>query len=132
MRVEYLHRVGKASPYNKDVAENRARGENPLMLTSKGFRLDSVEAVADRLRLTREAAGYAGRRQAEFARFLGIPENTYNHYELARRLIPVQEALKLRRRVGASLDWIYHGEGSNNAASLAEALARIEPQRAAR
>ena len=107
------------------MAEILDATENPAMTNAPGRRPDSVDAVGERLRLTREASGYPGRKQAEFARFVQISENAWNHYELGRRLIPPHEALKLRRKVGASLDWIYNGDQDGNSARLNTGLARL-------
>lgn len=65
---------------------------------------------ARRLRDLREAAGYGGRQQGEFARMLGISVNAYNNYENAGRIPSPADAWKIVSRTGATLDWLYYGE----------------------
>lgn len=69
----------------------------------------SIEAIAKRLRQTREALGM---KQAEFAERANIPNNTYNQYEQAKGRPSLDFAFKLRDTYGISLDWIYDGDPS--------------------
>lgn len=71
------------------------------------FSLDSLEAIAARLALLRKAKGASS--AAEFARRLDIGATAWNNYETATRRISLDEAMKVVRLTGASLDWIYRG-----------------------
>lgn len=66
----------------------------------------SVEDVAERLRTTREAMGWT---QAELCRRTGISLQTWNNAETGDNRISVDQAIKLCRSTGVSLDWIYRG-----------------------
>lgn len=72
-------------------------------------KIRSVEAIAKRLRATREALGI---NQAEFAERANIPNNTYNQYEQAKGRPSLDFAFKLRDTYGLTLDWIYDGDPS--------------------
>lgn len=77
---------------------------------SRGPRLGdemSVTAIAERLRLLREAMGW---NQKVMAARVGINATTWNNYELAVSPIPWQAALKVCAVTGASMDWIYRGQ----------------------
>lgn len=79
----------------------------------------SVEDVAERLRLTREAMGWT---QAELCRRAGISPQTWNNAETGDNRISVDEAIKLCRTTGVSLDWIYRGTRVLLPAIIAEAM----------
>lgn len=66
----------------------------------------STGEVAARLRLTREALSLS---QAALCRLTGIPTNTWNNAETADNRLGLDEAIKLCRATGVSLDWIYRG-----------------------
>jgi transcriptional regulator with XRE-family HTH domain len=76
------------------------------------------EAIAQRLRLTREATGLP---QRQFARRVGITPAAWNNYEKDVNRISVDAALKLCASIGATLDWIYRG---NMESGLPMSLAR--------
>jgi DNA-binding XRE family transcriptional regulator len=67
---------------------------------------ESAEAVARRLKLTREALGLG---PVEMARRIGISYQAYAHYEAGGRIISLPSALKLCSVAGIHLDWIYRG-----------------------
>jgi transcriptional regulator with XRE-family HTH domain len=67
-----------------------------------------LQAISRRLRELREAMGYS---QATMARIAGIGPTTWNNYETAIRRISLDEAMKVCSATGATLDWIYRGEG---------------------
>jgi DNA-binding XRE family transcriptional regulator len=69
----------------------------------------SLDAIAARLRATREAFGLG---QNEFARRAGIASNTYNQYEQARNLPRLDFANQICDTYGVTLDWIYRGDPS--------------------
>ena len=85
-----------------------------------------LEAVAARLRLTRDALGM---RQGEFALAAGIKKNTYNQFEQGKNLISLAEAWKLVDAHHLTLDWIYGGDQSGLRASLANAIKAIRQAR---
>jgi transcriptional regulator with XRE-family HTH domain len=66
-----------------------------------------MEAIGERLRMTREALGF---KQNEFAEKAGIPNNTYNQYEKGKKRPFLENAQKLVDTYGLSLDWIYDGK----------------------
>jgi transcriptional regulator with XRE-family HTH domain len=68
-----------------------------------------LEAIAARLRATREAFGLG---QNEFARRAGIASNTYNQYEQAKNLPRLDFANQICDAYGVTLDWIYRGDTS--------------------
>lgn len=67
-----------------------------------------AKAISRRLRELRQALGYT---QATMARIAGIGTTTWNNYEKGLRRISLDEALKVCSATGATLDWIYRGEG---------------------
>lgn len=67
---------------------------------------ESVEAIADRLKRTREAMGFS---QAEWCRLVGIEPQQWNNYERARNRIAIDQALKVCAATGITTDWIYRG-----------------------
>ena len=79
----------------------------------------SVQDVADRLRLTREAMQWS---QAELCRRSGISPQIWNNAETGDNRISVDEAIKLCRTTGVTLDWVYRGTRTLLPAVVAEAL----------
>src|SRR5580704_13076891 len=69
----------------------------------------SVEAIAHRLRATRETTGLT---QSQFADRAGIARDIYNEWESAKDRPGLDEAMRLRAVYGVTLDWIYLGDGS--------------------
>jgi transcriptional regulator with XRE-family HTH domain len=66
-----------------------------------------IDAIAERLRLTRQALGL---KQAAISRLTGISTQAWNNYETAKYRISVDQALMVCRATGVSLDWIYRGD----------------------
>lgn len=81
--------------------------------------LNSIEAVAMRLRGIREATGLS---QVEFARRAKIAYTSWNNYERGESLISIVSARKLRAYTGAPLDYIYEGDCSRLPRHLDEKL----------
>lgn len=79
------------------VATMLIRGNDPY----------SLDAVAERLQLTRLALGLS---QAAIGRLAGIEPQAWNNNERARGRISLDQAIKLCIATGVSLDWIYRGE----------------------
>lgn len=91
---------------------------------------ESREAIAERLRLTREAFGMSN---GQWAARLGIAQNAWSNYEGGARRISIDEAFKLARAMRLTLDWIYRGETYGLPADFLERLAKAqqsqEPER---
>ena len=79
----------------------------------------SLDAIAARLRATREAFGLG---QNEFARRAGIASNTYNQYEQAKNLPRLDFANQICDTYGITLDWIYRGDRSGLPMRIANLL----------
>lgn len=77
------------------------------------------EAVAGRLRVTREALRLS---QQEFAARAGMAANTYNQFEHGKRLLPVTKGIALCDAHGLTLDWVYRDDPSNLPYKLAAAI----------
>lgn len=83
----------------------------------------SVLEVAARLQLTREALKLS---QAALCRLAGISPQTWNNAETGDNRISVDEAIKLCRVTGVTLDWIYRGNRTLLPSIVAEEIARRE------
>jgi plasmid maintenance system antidote protein VapI len=68
------------------------------------------------------------RSQRMWCDFLGIPENTWNHFERGRRPITVEVAAKLVGKTGVSLDWIFLGNESTLPMHVIKKLKRVPPE----
>ncbi|NIA67802.1 helix-turn-helix transcriptional regulator [Pelagibius litoralis] len=69
----------------------------------------NVNAIAERLRVTRDALGLS---QAEMCRGSGIATNTYNQWEKGRGRPELDKAILICDAYGLTLDWIYLGDSS--------------------
>ena len=67
--------------------------------------------------------------QLAFTKFVEIAAPTWNQYEKGHRRPSLDEAFKIVRRTGVTLDWIYFGEEAGLPHRLATALqsANYEP-----
>ena len=83
----------------------------------------SVDAIAHRLRVTREALGLT---QTELCRRTGIATNTYNQWEMGRGRPDLDQAMKLCNAFRYTLDWIYRGDSAGLPGNLA--LKLIDPR----
>lgn len=70
----------------------------------------SLQAVGQRLEKLRAALGLDT--QANMAKFIGVPTNTYNNWVNSVSLIRPQDAIVLCAKTGVTLDWIYRGDSS--------------------
>ena len=77
------------------------------MMAANAPHPESIEAIADRLKRTREAMGFYN--QAEWCRLVGIDTNAWNNYEKARNRISIDQAIKVCQATGVTTDWIYRG-----------------------
>ena len=69
--------------------------------------MDRPEIIGERLRRIRLALGHT---QAKaFCDSMGLLDTAWNNWERGRRVIPIEAALKVAGKTGASLDWIYRG-----------------------
>jgi plasmid maintenance system antidote protein VapI len=57
--------------------------------------------------------------------FVGIPENTWHHFEKGRRPITMDAALKIYGKTGATLEWILLGEENALPMHLIKKLERV-------
>lgn len=83
----------------------------------------NLDAIAARLRATREAFGLG---QNEFARRAGIASNTYNQYEQAKNIPRLDFANQLCDTYGITLDWIYRGDTSGLPLQIANLLSKVK------
>jgi len=99
---------------------------------------ESVEAMAARLRLIRigygKAQGFAGEMsQAELCRLTGIGRAAWNNAETGDGRIGIDNAMKLARKTGAGLNYIFRGDEADLAHALGvqiQKLVQIKPKRA--
>jgi transcriptional regulator with XRE-family HTH domain len=69
--------------------------------------MDKPEEIGARLRRLRLAKGYTVAK--EFCDSIGVQDTAWNNWEKGRRVIPIDVALKVSLKTGASLDYIYRG-----------------------
>lgn len=87
---------------------------------------DSREAIAERLRLTREALGLT---ITEWAERVGISRNAWSNYEGGARRISLDEAFKIARTMNIPLDWLYRGQTHGLPHEVVEGLRRLRQER---
>jgi transcriptional regulator with XRE-family HTH domain len=68
--------------------------------------MENLRCISARLKRTREALGFS---QARWCRLVGITPSAWNNYERGANRISLDQALKICRATGISLDWIYRG-----------------------
>ena len=85
---------------------------------------ESAEAVATRLKLTREALGY---KPSTMARLMGVSQQAWTNWEHGR-MISLPAALKLCSVTRVHLDWIYRGIREGLPRDLSERIARLEAE----
>jgi transcriptional regulator with XRE-family HTH domain len=66
------------------------------------------QEVSQRLLELREACGYS---QSRMASMIGVTAAAWNNWEACRKRIAIDAAIALYQKTGATLDWIYLGEG---------------------
>jgi transcriptional regulator with XRE-family HTH domain len=72
---------------------------------------DEQSAVAERLVLLERAVGATGR---GIAADLGVSPQAWSDWKTGKRRFPTEKARILKRKYGASLDWIYLGDEAGN------------------
>ena len=82
----------------------------------KFFQGAFLSVFSDRLRTLRGEL-----KQAEFARKVGLAQNTYNRYESGERIPDIEVLVRLAARLGVSTDWLL-GLDSEDAISTTAAL----------
>ena len=92
---------------------------------------ETPAAIGARLCLLRRAYGALQRRggemsQSEFARLCDIGISAWNNAETGDNRIGIDNAKKVARRTGASLDFIYFGERAGLPHALAIAIGALE------
>jgi transcriptional regulator with XRE-family HTH domain len=87
---------------------------------------NEIQEIGDRLRLTREAKGL---NQATWCKLVGIEQQAWNNYERGRKRISIDQALKVVKFAGVTLDWIYRGEASGLPLEMAMAIRKRENAR---
>lgn len=68
--------------------------------------LTTMLAIGERIARIRDAYGLEA---SEFARFVGWSPQALNNYEKGHRRPDLDQTLKLCRKTGATLDYIYQG-----------------------
>jgi transcriptional regulator with XRE-family HTH domain len=86
--------------------------------------MNKIDEIALRLRQLRLAMGFTQKRA--WCNFIGAHEPSWHVFESGGRRIPLDEALKLCDRTGASLDWIYRGLDHSMPMHLVEKLRQVD------
>lgn len=102
------------------VYPNLAAMEAPAM--PDRLHPESVAAIGDRIRLTREAMKLT---QAAFARLVRTDPQAINNWEAARSRISLDQALKVCHATGVGLNWIYRGQISDMPMNLTMAVQKL-------
>jgi transcriptional regulator with XRE-family HTH domain len=84
---------------------------------------ESIDAAADRLKITRLALGLS---QAEICRQTDITVQAWNNAETGDNRLTVDNALRVCRRYGVSLEWLFRGDIRGVPAELARRIAQAE------
>ena len=79
----------------------------------------SLDAIGARLKAIRKASG---RNQSQFATWVEVNIPTWSNYERAYRRIDLDNAFKVVRKTGVTLDWIYFGDESGLPVHLRDSL----------
>jgi len=88
-----------------DVVESRQRKARSCVISADHPDY-SIAAVARRLRQLREAFELT---QSQLCRLTGINAQVWNNAETGDNMISQKNAVRLRAKLGVSLDWIYCG-----------------------
>lgn len=115
----YSAPLWKRSPDFEIIGSMAARQESP----------ESTQAVAARLRLTRQAFNM---KKATWCRFVDMSPQAWNNVEgtetsPASNRISLDEALKVCRTTGVGLNWIFRGNRDDVPYKVALALHRLDP-----
>lgn len=89
--------------------------------------MDQPQHVGARLKRLRLALGFD--QAKDFAEYVGINEQAWNHFERGRRFPLPPDAIKVAVKTGATLDWIYRGLPDRLPLDLARKIEAIpEPE----
>lgn len=91
--------------------------KKPLPATTR------VDAIADRLRITRQALGL---RHVDVCRATGIKSNAYANYETGHRRPNLDDMIRYAETFGVTLDWIYRGDPSGLRHALAQKVLKLD------
>ena len=89
----------------------------------------SLKAVGERLRLVREARGFA--HQGAFAKLLDVGQSRYANWEQGLHAIPYEFAIRVHSKTGATLDYLYRGDVSGLPSSLLQEISSRDPKKQA-
>jgi hypothetical protein len=94
---------------------------------------DSLEAIAERLRLTRIAYGRTRGMakeisQTEFANIFDMTPQQWCNAENCYNRVALDSALTMVKRIGVSLDWIYLGRRAGLPEKLASEISKLEKE----
>ena len=84
---------------------------------------DYMREVGHRLRLSRLALGMTA---AALCRDIDVNRQTYSQWENGIRLLDVLAAIRLKKRHGVTLDWLYDGDWARLPARLATLMRDME------
>jgi len=95
------------------------------------LRPNSIDAIGERLRLIRIAYGILNGHndelsQVDFAQLCGISRQMWNNAERKRARLGLDNAMLLRERTGATLDYIYEGDRRGLPLALALEIEKLE------
>jgi transcriptional regulator with XRE-family HTH domain len=69
--------------------------------------VDRPEIIAARLRALRRALEH---NQKTFCELIGMSQQAWNHFENGRRAPTAKDGVKIAKKTGVTLDWIYCGD----------------------
>ena len=84
---------------------------------------DYLQEVARRLRVTRLALG---KQQIELCREIDATDKAWSQWENGSRLFDILVAIRLKRRYGITLEWLYDGDPSGLPARIAALVREID------
>ena len=87
---------------------------------------DQTEMFAQRLRWVRLASGFTTVR--EFAKRIGVEEDTYAWYERGRSFPNPMTLGRIRQLTGATVDYLYYGDESGISVGLMRAIDAVRDQ----
>lgn len=118
-------RTGPAAPRqeNSPFRSDRAGWHNAPMPAKPTRPPYYLKQVSHRLRITRLALGKTA---IELCREIDATDKAWSGWENGRRLFDVLAAIRLKKRHGITLDWIYGGDSSGLPARIAKLVREIE------
>lgn len=93
---------------------------------------ESIEACAERLKLTRLAAMNGEDNQAKWCRLVQISTSKWNNAETGDNWLALENALKLCQRYGITLDWIYRGDMQCMSSEMRDKIANLQAAKPAK